>query len=68
MGNARGLFFFILVFYFKTVDIKKFCWWLNSKRGLLVSDATTLPTEPQLLPKIIQVANWVSMNKFELLT
>lgn len=21
MGNARGLFFFILVFYFKTVDI-----------------------------------------------
>ena len=27
----------------------KFCWWLDSNRGPLVSEATALPTEPQPL-------------------
>ena len=46
-----NLFFFIFVF--STVNnidsILKFCWWLNSNRGPLVSDATALPTEPKEL-------------------
>ena len=29
----------------------KNCWWLDSNTGLAVSEATALPTVPQLLPK-----------------
>ena len=41
--------------FFSTVDSKhvfhmKVYRWLSSSRGLLVSEATTLPTEPQTLP------------------
>ena len=51
-----GLFFFIFVFsihswqYIKKCSIN-FCWWLDSNRGPLVSEASVLPTEPQPLPR-----------------
>ena len=54
MGQTRPLFSLFLSFQY-TVDSKqmfnKFCRWLDSNRGPLVSEATTLPTEPQPLPK-----------------
>ena len=48
-----GLFFFIFVFSIQlTVNNvqNKFCRWLDSNREPLVSEVTTLPTEPQPLP------------------
>ena len=52
-----GLFLFIFVFSIQLVIYKltnecsiKFCRWLESNRGPLVSKATALPTEPQPLP------------------
>ena len=32
-----------------------FCRWLDSNRGPLASEATTLPTEPQPLPKLLSL-------------
>ena len=34
---------------------KNFCRWLDSNRGPLASEATTLPTEPQPLPKLLSL-------------
>ena len=51
-----GLFLFIFVFTIQLIINKcsiKFCQWLESNRGPLVSKATALPTEPQPLPNII---------------
>ena len=46
--------FFLYFRLFNIVDSKqmfnKFCQWLDSNRGPLVSEATALPTEPQPLP------------------
>ena len=53
-------FFFISSFQY-TVDskqmfnINKFCQWLDSNRGPLVSEATALPTEPQPLPNLYEL-------------
>ena len=46
-----GVFFFIIVFSIKfTVNVQyKFCRWLDFNRRHLESEATTLPTNPQLL-------------------
>ena len=44
---------FFSIFNCSTVSnncVLKFCWWLVSNRGHLVSEATALPTEPQQLP------------------
>ena len=54
MGHSRPLFYFRLSI---TVDSKQmfhieFCRWLDVNRGPLVLEATTLPTEPQPLPKV----------------
>ena len=52
VGHSRPLFIYFRLFI--TVDNKqmlnKFCGWLESNRGPLVSKATALPTEPQPLP------------------
>ena len=49
MGHSRPLFYLFLSFQY-TVDsnqmFNKFCQWLDSNRGPLVSEATALPTEP----------------------
>ena len=54
MGHSRPLFSLFSFFQY-TVDSKqmfnKFCRWLDSNRGPLVSKATALPTEPQPLPR-----------------
>ena len=34
-----------------------FCRWLDSNRGPLESEATTLPTEPQQLPKLTDISD-----------
>ena len=52
--QKMGLFFFMFVFSIQlTVNNVqyKFRRWLDSNRGPLVSEATALPTESQLLPK-----------------
>ena len=53
IGPSRPLFLYFLLF--NTVDSKmfnlNFCWWRNSNRRPLELEATTLPTEPQPLPK-----------------
>ena len=49
----NGLFFFVFVFSIQlTVKMFNinFCWWRDSNRGPLESEATALPTEPQPLP------------------
>ena len=49
-----GLYFFIFVFSTQlTVNkcLMKVCRWLDSNRGSLVLQVTTLPTEPQQLPQ-----------------
>ena len=52
VGHSRPLFIYFRLF--NTVDNKqmlnKFCRWLESNRGPLVSKAASLPTEPQPLP------------------
>ena len=54
-----GLFFYIFVFSIHSWQktnvqyINKFCQWLDSNRGPLVSEATALPTEPQTLPCVL---------------
>ena len=35
--------------------MNKICWWLDSNHGSLVSEATTLPNEPQPLPHLLNV-------------
>ena len=50
-----GLFLFIFVFSIQLIINKcsiKFCRWLESNRGPLVTKSTALPTEPQPLPII----------------
>ena len=48
--------FFLYFRLFNTVDSTyKFCRWLDSNRGPLVSEATALPTAPQPLPNY----NWL---------
>ena len=52
VGHSRPLLF-IFVFSIQLIINKcsiKFCQWLESNRGPLVSKATALPTEPQPLP------------------
>ena len=52
-----GLFLFIFVFSIQLIINKcsiKFCQWLESNRGPLVSKASALPTEPQPLPSTLQ--------------
>ena len=44
-----GLFFFIIVFSIQLI-VNKICLWLDSNHGSLVSEATTLPTEPPSSP------------------
>ena len=53
-----GLFFFIFRLFNTQLTVHNncsilinFCRWLDSNRRPLVSEATTLPTEPQPLPK-----------------
>ena len=61
VGHSRPLLF-IFVFSIQLIINKltnkcsiKFCRWLESNRGPLVSKATTLPTEPQpQTPKVMQ--------------
>ena len=53
MGHSRPLFLYFRLF--NTVDSKqmfhiKVCQWLDSNGGPLVSEATTLPTQPQPRP------------------
>ena len=53
MGHSLPLSLYFRLF--NTVDNKqmfyiKVCWWLDSNSRLLVSEGTTLPTEPQPLP------------------
>ena len=69
MGHSRPLFSLFLSFQY-TVDSKQmfnkylnFCRWLYSNCGPLVSEATTLPTEPQPLPRkhIFEAYNVISM-------
>ena len=64
-----GLFFFIfrlfntqLIVYNNCSILINFCRWLDSNRGPLVSEATALPTEPQPLPKSINVTFWLKMH------
>ena len=52
-GPIFGLIFFIFVFskHLTVYNVQyKFCWWLDSNRGPLLSEATALPTEPKELP------------------
>ena len=51
-GPFSPSFFFIFVFSIQlTVNVQnKFCQWLDSNRGPLELEATTLPTNPQPLP------------------
>ena len=44
-NDSRTLFFFSSFL----------CWWLDSNRRPLVSEATTLPTEPQPLPYLLEL-------------
>ena len=54
---VRGLFLYIFVCLYSTHFIEnKICWWLNSNRGPLVSEADALPTAPKPLPRLIQFA------------
>ena len=58
--------FFIYFHLFNTVDNKqmlnKFCRWLESNRGPLVSKATALPTEPQPLPIASSIFNRIEWS------
>ena len=50
---SNGPFLAIFVFskHLTVYNVQfKFCWWLDSNRGPLLSEATTLPTEPKQLP------------------
>ena len=49
VGHSRPLF---LYFHLFNAVQYNFCSWLVSNRGLLASEATTLPTEPQPLPTV----------------
>ena len=54
VGHSRPLFLYFRLF--NTANSKlnipyRICWCLDSNRGPLVFEATTLPTEPQPLPK-----------------
>ena len=56
-GPFPASFLFIFVFSIQLIINKcsiKFCRWLESNRGPLVSKASALPTEPQPLPKVLQ--------------
>ena len=54
MWNSLSLFLYFRLFItgdsIKILYVKV-CWWLDWNRGPLVSEATALPTEPQLLTK-----------------
>ena len=47
MGHSLPLFIFVFLIQ---LIVNKICWWLDSNRGSLVSEATALPTDPQPLP------------------
>ena len=49
IGPFSASFFYFGLFNttFNTFDCEKICWWLDSNRGSLALEATTLPTEPQ---------------------
>ena len=54
MGNSQPIFLYFRLFLFynrQIIWLIKFCGRQDSNRGSLVSDATTLPTEPQPLPQ-----------------
>ena len=60
-------FYFIFVFSIQLIINKcsiKFCWWLESNRGSLVSKATALPTEPQPLPKLLFLKCHINYNNY----
>ena len=60
IGHSRPLFLYFRFFnalYSKYVYLK-FCRWLDSNRGLMVLEVTTLPTEP--MPK--QIVVWLTRN------
>ena len=66
-----GLFSLFSSFQY-TVDIKKmfnkyifFCQWLDLNHRLLVSEVTTLPTEPRLLPALAIVKTIQFKHIFE---
>ena len=67
MGHSRPLFLYFCLFnaqltVYKCSILINFCRWLHSSHGPLVSEATTLPTEPQPLPE-----NWLVWVKILIL-
>ena len=60
---------FSLSLFFQRIQLTgniqyKFCRWLNSKRGPLESEATTLPTKPRPLPDGLKVAKKILLTDF----
>ena len=66
MAHSRPFFFIFVRLFYKqltgNIGSKKSCRWLDSNCGPLVSEATTLPTEPQPLPKCPNVLTMVATS------
>ena len=53
-GPLPASFFSIFVFLIQLTS-KKICWWLDTNPRHLMSEATTLPTKPQPLPRLLLI-------------